>query len=172
MRQRTRSFATASQKPSGSAAARAHVWDKVANVGSDIPATLPSVDTPLELPTGEFGPRPTGAVTGGSGYGDPDISIDGAMVERNAVPAASNAVPRYPEGLRAAGVAGRVLLQFVVDTAGRVESSSVEELAATHPLFARAARDALAGWRFLPAESGGRKVRVRLQQPFDFRLER
>ena len=79
----------------------------------------------------------------------------------------TSAKPRYPESLRQAGIDGRVLVRFTVDTLGRVDMSSVQILESTHDLFTRAVRDALAGFRFKPPKSaasmcvaGGDAVRV------------
>ena len=80
--------------------------------------------------------------------------------------------PRYPESLRSAGVDGRVLVQFTVDTTGRIDMSSVKILSSTHELFSRAVRDALGNFRFRPAEVGGRHVAALAQMPFDFQITR
>jgi protein TonB len=80
--------------------------------------------------------------------------------------------PRYPESLRNAGVDGRVLVQFSVDTTGRIDPESVKILESTHDLFSRAVRDALGGFRFRPAEVGGRRVAALAQMPFEFHVNR
>ncbi len=82
------------------------------------------------------------------------------------------AKPRYPDMLRSAGIDGRVLVQFTVDTTGRVDMASVKILASTHELFTRAVRDALRDFRFAPAEVGGRRVPALAQMPFEFQLSR
>jgi protein TonB len=81
-----------------------------------------------------------------------------------------SATPRYPEPLRQAGVDGRVLIRFTVDTLGRIDPASVQVLAETHALFSRAVRDALSGFRFRPAESNGKKVPALAEMPFEFSL--
>jgi periplasmic protein TonB len=78
--------------------------------------------------------------------------------------------PRYPETLRAAGIGGHVVLQFVVDTLGRAELSTIEIQEATRPEFADAVRAALARFHFSAGEVAGRKVRTRVQIPFEFSL--
>lgn len=78
--------------------------------------------------------------------------------------------PRYPDQLRSAGVTGRVVVRLVVDTSGRVEPTSVVIREASHDLFAHAVRAVLPGLRFVPAEVGGRKVRMLVDLPFEFRL--
>lgn len=80
--------------------------------------------------------------------------------------------PRYPDILRKAGVEGEVLVQFVVDTMGRVEPATFKTLKATHELFASAVREALPGMTFTPARLKGAKVRQLVQQPFSFAMAR
>ncbi len=80
--------------------------------------------------------------------------------------------PAYPVMLRAARVEGRVLLQFVVDTLGRVEPSSVRAIQSTHSHFEEAARRAVATCRYRPARYNSHAVRVLVQTPFAFSLGR
>jgi periplasmic protein TonB len=104
----------------------------------------------------------------------PDSSDTGprtaATVERIAV-LLTKPQPRYPEALRGAGIGGRVFAQFVVDTVGRVEPSSIVIREATHDLFANAVRAILPSLRFRAAEAGGHKVRMLVELPFEFRLD-
>lgn len=75
----------------------------------------------------------------------------------------------YPPALAQASVAGRVELEFVVDTSGRVEPRSVHTLASTHPEFEAAARRAVLVSRFRPAHWRGQLVRQVARQSFRFR---
>ncbi|MGH7679346.1 MAG: energy transducer TonB [Gemmatimonadaceae bacterium] len=77
---------------------------------------------------------------------------------------------RYPDMLRSANVEGEVLVQFTVDTVGRVERGSIKILKSSHELFTNAVNSALPSARYYPAEIGGRKVRQLVQQPFNFTL--
>ena len=77
---------------------------------------------------------------------------------------------RYPDMLRSANVEGEVLVQFTVDTTGRVERGSIKILKRSHELFTNAVNAALPSARYYPAEIGGRKVRQLVQQPFNFTL--
>jgi protein TonB len=79
--------------------------------------------------------------------------------------------PRYPDLLRQAGIDGRVLLEFVVDTVGRVERGSVKVLSSTNQLFEQPARDAISQWTFRPGKISGHAVRVRVQQPINFQIQ-
>ena len=94
------------------------------------------------------------------------------QVEKQVAPAPGNRGPSYPDMLRSANVEGEVLVQFVVDTTGRVESGSVKILKSSHDLFTNSVRNALNSMRFYPAEIGGRKVKQLVQQPFNFTLTR
>jgi protein TonB len=76
--------------------------------------------------------------------------------------------PRYPEVLRSAGVGGIVLIQFVVDTAGRVDIKSVRTLRSTHDPFTRAVLEVLPRLHFRPTEIDGRRVPALAEMPFEF----
>lgn len=82
----------------------------------------------------------------------------------------ASAKPRYPEMLRQSGIEGRVVVQFTVDTAGRVDQASIRVLSSTHELFTRAVRDALAQFRFDPAQVAGRRVPALAEMPFEFQI--
>jgi TonB family protein len=77
---------------------------------------------------------------------------------------------RYPAELQARCAEGKVVAQFVVDTAGRAELGTFRVLQSPEPLFSRAVRDAVRGAAFSPAEVGGRRVRQLTQQPVTFAL--
>jgi protein TonB len=94
------------------------------------------------------------------------------QVEKQVAPAPGNRAPSYPDMLRSANVEGEVLVQFVVDTTGRVENGSIKILKSSHDLFTNSVRQALNSMRFYPAEIGGRKVKQLVQQPFNFALTR
>ncbi len=118
--------------------------------------------------------RPDGVVGGTGtveGRGADDVFPRDA-VDRSVVLMPGSASPRYPELLRASGVQGGVMMEFVVDTAGRAEPGSLRVLQSDHPLFAEAVKSALIRMRFVPAEVAGRKVRQLVQQPFGFALNR
>ncbi len=108
----------------------------------------------------------------GSGTLSPGGVFTRASVERVASLRAGGPTPRYPEPRRAAGLAGRVDLRFVVDTLGRVEPGTSTVLASSDPRFTAAVRDVLPRLRFAPATAGGRRVRMMVEMPFVFRIER
>lgn len=76
--------------------------------------------------------------------------------------------PQYPQLLRNAGIGGRVRLEFVLDTAGRVEAGSARVLETSHELFSQAALAAVGSWRFRPGRIDGRAVKVRVRMPVNF----
>lgn len=91
-------------------------------------------------------------------------------VEKAAAGYPSNQGPRYPEALRSANVEGVVSVRFIVDTLGRAEPGSVRIVSTTHELFAESVKKMIPAWRFYPAEIGGRKVRMLVEQPIEFKL--
>ena len=83
----------------------------------------------------------------------------------------ASAGPRYPDSLFQARTPGRVVVEFVVDTAGKVEPPTIDVLESSHPLFAQAVREALLAAHFQAAWSKGRRVRQYVQLPFSFMLD-
>lgn len=77
--------------------------------------------------------------------------------------------PAYPPVLADAGVSGRVVVRFVVDTIGRVEPATVVALSSPHPALTDAVRAALVKARFKPGRSHGTPVRVLAEMPVTFR---
>jgi TonB family protein len=94
------------------------------------------------------------------------------QVEQQAAPLPGSPAPGYPETLRTRNIQGEALLQFVVDTIGMIELSSVRVLKSTHPLFALAVYQRIPAMRFQPAQVGGRHVKEMVRQPYDFNLSR
>ncbi|HUF25821.1 MAG TPA: energy transducer TonB [Gemmatimonadaceae bacterium] len=95
-----------------------------------------------------------------------------AFAERGAVALPGNPRPRYPDVLRAAAIEGRVLIEGVIDTTGALEPASIRVVRADHPLFEAAVRAVLPRLRFVPAEVEGRRVRMSVGIPFEFRIDR
>jgi TonB family protein len=75
----------------------------------------------------------------------------------------------YPQELRGVCLRGIVLLTFVVDTTGRVDSTTVLVRRSDDPRFTRAVLSATKRFRYEPARIERVKVRQLVQQPFDFR---
>ncbi len=76
--------------------------------------------------------------------------------------------PLYPAALRANGTEGRVVVEFTVDTQGRVTSATV--LSSTQREFEDETIRAVMKWRFEPGRRNGRAVPFRMTLPLEFRL--
>jgi TonB family protein len=144
------------------------------NVPIEVPDHLPIIDPARslgELPPatrfvmGDGIPAPGAPAAPGTAYLAEQVEVP-AEIERG------SPLPRFPTGLRSAGIEGTARFQFVVDTLGRVELSTVRELQSTHQAFALAVRSTLPRMRFTPARVDGRPVRQLVEFPIVFRIER
>jgi hypothetical protein len=59
---------------------------------------------------------------------------------------------------------------YVVDTTGRVDTTTIEVVVSDDPKFTQSVREALDHMRFRPAIRAGRPVRQRVQQKFRFQI--
>ncbi|MDE3217499.1 MAG: M56 family metallopeptidase, partial [Gemmatimonadota bacterium] len=101
-------------------------------------------------------------------------NLDGTFfpfqVDKPAMLGLGNTPPAYPQLLRAAGVSGEVIVQFVVEPTGSPDMSTFKVLKSTHELFTQSVRTAVAGFRYTPALVRGTPVRELIQEPFQFTL--
>lgn len=74
----------------------------------------------------------------------------------------------YPDFLRREGIQGRVVLQAIVDTTGRVEPASIKILKSPNPGFDQPTRQWVLKALFRPARLGGEAVRVLVNLPVDY----
>jgi protein TonB len=142
-----------------------------------VPVSLPPIDAGPALPPDQIviggpGVATASPIGGSSAIGSGGSAIDERLVDRAPRLLVGAAEPRYPASLRDAGVQGRVVVQFVVDTLGRAEVGELQVIETPHALFVDAVRAALGRYRFTVGEAGGHKVRTRVQIPFDFMLTR
>lgn len=93
------------------------------------------------------------------------IEVD-EMVERHE----GSAAPVYPRDLLAVGAEGQVQATYVVDTAGRVDTTTIQVVRSDDPRFTESVRTALGGMRFRPAKRAGKTVRQLVEQRFRFRI--
>jgi protein TonB len=77
---------------------------------------------------------------------------------------------QYPELLRSAGMQGRVMIEAIVDTSGRVIPSSVKVISSVHPGFIEPAKQVVLKALFRPGRMHGRAVNVLVSVPVDFTL--
>jgi TonB family protein len=122
---------------------------------------IPTVIPPVDLDQRPFDPRDfTGrGMEGGAATNLP--GFEPAMV-------LSQPTPEYPAALASVGIEGRVEVQFVVDTTGRVEPSSIEVVKSTQSGFEGAARKAITGSLFRPARLSNVPVRQLTMQAIRF----
>lgn len=78
--------------------------------------------------------------------------------------------PTYPRARRAAGIEGKVIVTFIVDTMGVVEAGSVRAIEATDKEFRDAVLIVVPLLRFDPAFRENRPVRQVVQQTFVFSI--
>lgn len=140
----------------------------------ELPPIQPSTGAPIDsiVVGGAAGPGTSLGAAAGGIFDEPRGGVSEWNTSELLMHVLAPAKPRYPESLRSAGIEGRVLVEFTVDTTGRVDASSVKIINSTHDLFTRAVRDALGNFRFRPAEIGGRRIEARAQMPFEFAITR
>jgi len=107
---------------------------------------------------------PQGQVGGlGKGIEVFDISkLDQAPVAK------FQARPQYPFEMRRAGIAGEVLVDFIVDSNGDVRNAYAAR--SSQREFEAAAVQAVSKWKFRPGKKGGRNVNTHMQVPIVFTL--
>jgi protein TonB len=76
--------------------------------------------------------------------------------------------PIFPQQLKREVDRARVVVEFIVDTEGRVRNAMAVE--STHDGFNDAAAAGVSRWRFHPGVRGGRKVNTRMTVPIIFRI--
>jgi protein TonB len=150
---------------------------------ADIPNVIPPVDlTQRALDPRDFTGRGVegglaAGVVGGTGKADmwaggpaADAIYEASTSDERFVPATVvfQPAPRYPKHLETMGLAGRVLVEFVIDTAGQVEPASIRIRESSHPAFEAAAQTAVGGSRFQPARLSGHPVRQLTRQSVRF----
>jgi TonB family protein len=151
-------------------------WGKV---GSDLEggAALAPPGAGLRVRGPAYRNRPWGQRSGAHGqtpFGPAPLLSDTAfsvlevdeMVERYE----GSAAPIYPPDLIATGTEGQVDVTYVVDSIGRVDTTTIQVLDSNDPRFSESVRTALGDARFRPAKRGGKAVRQLVQQRFRFQI--
>jgi TonB family protein len=82
----------------------------------------------------------------------------------------ASAAPTYPPDLLAVGAEGQVQATYVVDSTGRVDTTTFQVMQSDDPRFTESVRSALVGMRFRPAKRAGKSVRQLVEQRFNFRI--
>lgn len=142
---------------------------------SDITIGIPPIDLTRPVNGADDFSRPSrsggnsNGIPGGLGSGPTDGSaFMEHQVDKPVFLAPGSPTPAYPEMLRSAGLDGGVLVEFVVDTLGRIENGSLKIVQSDHDLFVTSVRNVATRLRFIPAEAQGRKVRQLVRLPFRF----
>jgi TonB family protein len=137
------------------------------NLPSPTPIDVPPIDARIHFDGRALLQKASGVAQGGGEVeGDRPWSME--AVEDPPVLLAGPPLA-YPEALRRAGIVGRVVVQAVIDTLGRVEPASVA-METTVAGLASPARVYALGARFRPARVNGRAVRVLVRLPLEFTL--
>ena len=76
--------------------------------------------------------------------------------------------PQYPFEMRRAGIAGEVVVDFIVDHTGDVQNAF--SMRSSQREFENAAIQAVSKWKFKPGRKGGRNVNTHMQVPIVFTL--
>ena len=96
--------------------------------------------------------------------------IANAQADKPAEPVAPMPQFKYPDELAAQGIGGKAIADFVVDTAGLVDMTSVDVRESTDSRITEGVCHYLVASRFSPAIKGGVAVRVQRELPFNFEM--
>jgi len=140
-----------------------------------VPAVIPTDIPPINLQE-HFDPRDFSGsgVEGGraSGVAPPQDEVYREEVVDEKPLLLSAPPPPYPHLLSEAGVQGRVVLQAVVDTTGRLEPGSLKIVQTPNPGFNSPVKQWALKALFRPAMRQGRAVRVYVNLPLDYSTPR
>ena len=139
----------------------------------DLAEGADSVDLRFTVTPGTFSHLPDTLRAAGPGV-TPLLKLRVAMrrVTSDVSQMPGNRAPSYPPDLRAAGVQGSTLFEFVVDATGHADVATVQILRPAAPQFLQAALDDLPNLRFQPLQVQGCPAPVLVQMPFNFTLTR
>jgi TonB family protein len=138
--------------------------------------TDPGVSMGARVPA--YGARKSGKRSGARGqvpFGPvPFLRLDTAFsvleVDETVQRYEGSAAPVYPRDLLAVGTEGLVQATYVVDTTGRVDTTTIQVVQSNDPRFTESVRTALGGMRFRPAKRAGKVVRQLVTQRFRFQI--
>ncbi len=120
------------------------------------PAAVAAVPTPTDMSLGQAAPAR-----------GPDAIYEPADLDRQPVPI-KQPHPVYPYDMRKSGYSGEVVVEFILDTNGVVQSAFA--LSSTRPEFEKSAVQAVSKWRFRPGRKHGAPVYTRMQIPIVYSL--
>ncbi|HEU4698222.1 MAG TPA: TonB family protein [Gemmatimonadales bacterium] len=144
---------------------------------------VPPTDIPKEIPPVNLNEKPfdpkdftgkgvEGGVAAGIVGGTGPVDVQGQVYSSTQLDDPASVIsmpsPRYPPAMAAAGIAGRVVLQFIIDTEGKAEATSFKVISTTHPAFVEPAKEAVMKATFKPGRSQGKPVRQLVEQAINF----
>jgi protein TonB len=129
------------------------------------PAPMPAV---LPAPSAALEERPAPAIAAAPSA-PPAPRVEPVVAPRFDADYLDNPAPAYPALSRRMGEQGRVLLRVYVHADGSVGQVEIAESSGFERLD-RAAREAVARWRFVPARQGERPVAAWVLVPISFSL--
>ena len=100
----------------------------------------------------------------------PDTAFSVLQVDEMVERYPSSVAPIYPRDLAAIGAQGQVQAIYVVDTAGVVDTITIQVVQSDDPRFTASVRTALGQMRFRPARRAGKTVRQLVEQKFRFKI--
>lgn len=139
----------------------------------DIPTEIPPVDLNERFNASDFtGKGVEGGIAAGVLGGTGPITGETYLEAQVDDPPQliSKGPLRYPPVLQSAGVTGRVMAQFIVDTTGHAEPGSFRVISSTNKAFEESARETILKSVFRPGRVRGQAVRVIVQQAVAFNL--
>lgn len=119
--------------------------------------------------------RTVAAPSNASRKADAQVAVASASSTRISPPRFSggglaNRPPRYPLQARRRDIEGRVVLRVVVTSGGQAQAVTVHK-SSGYAMLDRAAKEAVARWRFQPATRAGQPVPGTVDAPVAFRLK-
>jgi len=146
----------------------------------NIPTEIPPVNRNERFDPKDFtGKGVVGGIATGVVGGTGPVPIEGEVflaAEVDQVPQVLNpgaCQGDYPPVMKSAGIPGKVVMQFVVNTDGKVDPSTVKIVSSTHKAFEDPARKGITstGCKFKAGTSRGDPVRVLVQQSVSFKVQ-
>ena len=145
----------------------------------NIPTEIPPVNLNERFDPKDFtGKGVEGGIAAGVVGGTGPVPIEGEVFlaaevdETPSVIPGSNCIGKFPPAMQVAGIPGKVVMQFVVLTDGKVDPSSVKVMNSSHKAFEEPAKQGITGpeCKFNPGKSRGSPVKVLVQQSVSFKL--
>lgn len=143
------------------------------------PDEIPTEIPPVDLNEKPFNPKDftgkgvEGGIAAGVVGGTGPVEVQGEVFLEaqldDPVDLVTACALRYPPAMQAAGIGGKVGIQYVVGTDGKTEPGSVKIMSSTHKAFEESAKECVMNNVFRPAKYKGQSVRQLVQQSINFK---